>query len=125
MIVYVNDRNEIHDVNTSDNPSLTALHIDDSANPFEGWSDIKICCYKCTVVDGKVTMMTPYVDTRILEHLDQAGKQAEAANNLAVEDDNAVIEVAGFADENASAIEELAAMIDEMQAQVDELKGGN
>ena len=76
MKVYVNERNEIHEVNTCSDPSLIELEVTDGT--FDGWSEAKICCYKATVQDGNVTMMTPYVDSRLIEHIDQLGKQTEA-----------------------------------------------
>lgn len=76
MKIYVNERNEIHEVNTCSDPSLIELEVKDGT--FDGWSEAKICCYKATVNEGKVTMMTPYVDSRLIEHIDQLGKQTEA-----------------------------------------------
>lgn len=76
MKIYVNDKNEIHEVNTCSDPSLIELEVTDGT--FDGWSEAKICCYKATVNDGNVTMMTPYVDSRLIEHIDQLGKATEA-----------------------------------------------
>ena len=77
MIVYVNDKNEIHDVNKSNDPSLTPIEITDGT--FDGWSDAKICCYKVTIdSNGHVMACTPYVDSRLIEHIDQLGQQVEA-----------------------------------------------
>lgn len=79
MILYVNERNEVKDVNTTTDPSLTALEVLDEGNPFSGWSVARICCYKVSVKDGHIVMFTPYVDSRLLEHIDQLGKQVEIA----------------------------------------------
>ena len=76
MKVYVNEKNEIHEVNTCSDSTLTELIITDGT--FDNWSDAKICCYKVTVNNGHVTMMTPYVDSRLIEHIDQLGHQVEA-----------------------------------------------
>lgn len=76
MKVYVNEKNEIHEVNTCSDPTLIELVITDGT--FDNWSDAKICCYKVTVFNGIVTMMTPYVDSRLIEHIDQLGQQVEA-----------------------------------------------
>ena len=76
MKIYVNERNEIHEVNTCSDPSLIELEVTDGT--FDGWSEAKICCYKATVNEGNVTMMTPYVDSRLIEHIDQLGRQTEA-----------------------------------------------
>lgn len=75
MILYINDKNEIKDVNTTSDPSLIALEINDETNPFEGWSTAKICCYVVQVSDGIITAFYPYVDSRLIEHIDQLGKE--------------------------------------------------
>ena len=77
MIVYVNENYEIKDVGSTEDETLTPLEILDSQNPFEGWSVAKICCYKVNVKEGIVIMMTPYVDSRLIDHIDQLGKQGE------------------------------------------------
>ncbi len=75
MILYVNEKNEIKDVNTTSDPSLIPLEVNDETSPFQGWSTAKICCYKVEVAEGIVTMMTPYVDSRLIEHIDQLGRE--------------------------------------------------
>lgn len=82
MVIYVNEQNEIKDVNTTTDESLTALVVNDEGNPFVGWSTAKICCYKANVKDGVVVMMTPYVDSRLLGHIDQLGKQNESSKSM-------------------------------------------
>lgn len=77
MYVSVNKKNEIKMVGVSTDPNLTSLYIDDEHNPFEGWSEAKICCYKVNVKDGIVMMMTPYIDSRLLDHFDQIGMATE------------------------------------------------
>ena len=79
MILYVDNENKVRAVNTTTDTSLTPLYVDETSDlfPFKGWSVAKICCYKVNVQDGIVTMMTPYVDSRMLEHIDQLGKQIE------------------------------------------------
>ena len=77
MILYVNNENEIKDVNTTSDPSLIALEINDETNPFKGWSIAKICCYKVIVVNGEIVMLTPYVDSKLIEHIDQLGIEAQ------------------------------------------------
>lgn len=77
MYVSVNKENEIKMVGVSTDPNLTSLYIDDENNPFNGWSEAKICCYKVEVKDGIVTMMTPYVDSRLIDHFDQVGQSTE------------------------------------------------
>lgn len=88
MKIYVNDNWEIHDVyfNTKSDPALTEVEIiDDDSNPFKDWSAAKICCYKVAVTDGHVTMLTPYVDSRLIEHIDQLGRANERLTEENVE----------------------------------------
>lgn len=77
MILFVNDKQEIHDVGSTTDKSLSPLYVKDEGNPFAAWSVAKICCYKVTVSDGVVTMFTPYVDSTIISHIDQLGNQVE------------------------------------------------
>lgn len=84
MVVYVNSNNEIKAVNQTDLEGLIALEVTDGT--FDGWNDAKICCYKVNVVDGNVVMLTPYVDSRIVERIDQLGTQtAEVSSNISSE----------------------------------------
>ena len=76
MIIYVNERNEIKDVETTNLDGLTAVEVTDGT--FDGWSKAKICCYRAVVDSGNVTMLTPYIDSRLIEHIDQLGRQTEA-----------------------------------------------
>ena len=76
MTVYVNDRNEIHDVGSTTDPTLTPIEVTDGS--LDDMSEALICCYKVTVVDGVVTMRTPYVPSTVLESIDRLGKQTEA-----------------------------------------------
>lgn len=77
MYVSINNRNEIKKVGVSTDPSLTSLYINDDNNPFSDWSEAKICCYKVEIKEGVVMMMTPYVDSRLIEHFDQLGEVTE------------------------------------------------
>ena len=79
MKVYVDSESKIRDVGSTKDTSLKELYINDSDNPFKGWSTAKICCYKVNVVDGVVTMMTPYVDSRSLDMVDTIGRQVDKA----------------------------------------------
>lgn len=77
MILYVNNKNEVKDVNYTSDKNLTSLEVNDDIidnNPFLTWSTAKICCYKVEVKDGAVTMYTPYVDSRIIEHIERQGQ---------------------------------------------------
>lgn len=91
MKIYCNEKGEIH--STTPDPTLTEIEVTDGT--FDGWSEAKICCYKATVSEGNVTMMTPYVDSRLIEHIDQLGRQTEAitpwtASKTAYIDDTSV-----------------------------------
>ena len=77
MKVYVDNEQKIRAVNSTDDTSLTELIINDETNPFKDWSEAKICCYKVTVSDGYVTMMTPYIDSRLIESIDRLGRTGE------------------------------------------------
>lgn len=84
MKVYVDSENKIRDVGSTKDTSLKELYINDSDNPFKGWSTAKICCYMVTVVDGVVTMMTPYIDSRSLDMVDTIGRQVDKAEPFTV-----------------------------------------
>ena len=88
MILYVNDRNEIKDVHSTNDTSLNEIFINDEENPFKDWSIAKICCYRVDVREGVVCMFTPYVNSLIIEHLDRLGEQngqtEESVTNLEV-----------------------------------------
>ena len=77
MVLFVNDKGEIKDIDSTEDKSLTALEITGN-NPFEGWSDARIRCYRVEVRDGEVVMMTPYVSSTLLDHIDYLGKGTQA-----------------------------------------------
>lgn len=124
MIVFVDNENRIKAVNTTHDHSLTPLEINDNNNPFNGWSTAKICCYKVTVQDGFVTMMTPYVPSSNLEGFDNTGKQVDANTEGVSENDTAVCDVAEMADVNSQAIDDLAEYIDALEQRIEALEGG-
>ena len=78
MIVFVDGDSKIRAVGKTTDESLTPLYIKDETSPFIGWSKVKICCYMVTVSNGIVTMMTPYVDSRMLDQIDLMGHSIEA-----------------------------------------------
>lgn len=75
MKVFINENNEIKDVNTTTDTTLTEVEI--PAGVFEGWSEAKILCFKLRLENGQHDGFTPYVDSRIIEHLDNLGKANE------------------------------------------------
>ena len=80
MIVFVDSENKVRAVNVTTDNSLTPLYVDENNDtfPFKGWSVAKICCYRVSVSEGVVVMMTPYVDSNVISHIDQLGNQVEA-----------------------------------------------
>lgn len=76
MTIYINDRNEIHDVGSTTDPKLTPIEVTDGS--LDDMSEALICCYRVKVEDGVVTMRTPYVPSTVLESIDRLGKQTEA-----------------------------------------------
>ena len=77
MKVFVDSENRIRDVGTTSDLTLTELDINDEDNPFNGWSTAKICAYKCTVSEGRVTMLTPYHLSSELDYIDEIGKACD------------------------------------------------
>lgn len=73
MIVYVNSKNEIKDVNTTTDETLTPVEVEEGF--FDGWSVAKICCFKVFLRDGKFCGFTPYIDSRIIEHIERQGQE--------------------------------------------------
>lgn len=76
MLIFVNERGEIHDVNTTKDPTLTPIEVTDGS--LDDMSEALICCYRVKVEDGLVTMRTPYVPSTVLESIDRLGKMTEA-----------------------------------------------
>lgn len=78
MILYINQYNEIKDVNATKDTTLTPIEIDDNGyNPFKNWSVAKICCHRVELKDGKYNGFSPYVDSRIIDHIDNLAKSNE------------------------------------------------
>jgi len=78
MILFCDLEGNIHDVNTTNDNSLIQIEItDDDNNPFKDWTTAKICAYRCQVIDGHVVSLTPRIDSRLIEHIDQLGAEAQ------------------------------------------------
>lgn len=92
MVVFVNSKGEIKDVGSTNQVDLIGVVLRDEENPFKDWSIAKICCYRIETFDGYVTMMTPYVDTRIIEHIEQLGQQVQIAGKNISETNDGLIE---------------------------------
>lgn len=77
MVIFINNKREIKDVGTTTDTSLTPITVDDDL--FYNWTVAKICCYAVYLTsDNQVCGFYPYVDSRLIEHIDQLGKQVEA-----------------------------------------------
>jgi hypothetical protein len=99
MIVYVNENGEIHDVGTTTDETLISVEIiDDEDNPFHGWSDARICCYRVQVVEGRVVMMTPYVSSILIDFVDRFGTDIAENQEATAENSDAIIEVSEDSD---------------------------
>lgn len=84
MILYINKKGEVRDVNTTTDTSLTPVEVTEASGLFVGWSVAKICCHKVTAKEGRVTGYTPCVDPKIIEHIDRLAKQnGECDANIA------------------------------------------
>lgn len=73
MTVFVNSKNEIKAVNSTTDQSLTPIEIDDEANPFNGWTEAKICCFKIVVDGNRIVGLSPYINSKLLDHFSQLG----------------------------------------------------
>lgn len=83
MILYVDSENKVRAVNSTTDDTLTPLYVDENNEqfPFKGKSIAFICCYRVNVVDGVVTMWTPYIDSRNLEMIDTMGHQIDTTSD--------------------------------------------
>lgn len=115
MKIYTNENGDIKAVHTSTDTSLIEHEIADEANPFAGWSDDRICCYRVHVQGDRVTMMTPYIDSRFIDHFDMGGKQ-HSDNSEGIFD---LAELAGF---NSEAAYDLAEMISFLEERIEALE---
>ena len=103
MVLFVNDKGEIKDIDTTEDKSLKALEITGN-NPFEGWSDARIRCYRVEVRDGEVVMMTPYVSSALLDHIDYLGKGTQAVAESVTSTQMALTETFEQAEKNGDQI---------------------
>ena len=123
MIVYVNDNYEIKDVGSTTDESLTKVEIaDDEYNPFRDWSVAKILCYKVLVKDNRVVMMTPYVDSRIIEHIDKLGIHSESNSADISNNSDGIFDLADVSSLNSDSIFELADLIENLNDRLTSLE---
>ena len=84
MIVYVNSKYEIKDVNTTNDKSLLAVKVPEDT--FKGWPIAKICCFKVILNNGYYVGYTPYIDSKVIEHIERLAKKSEM-----ISDENAIL----------------------------------
>lgn len=79
MYLILNDNNEIKGVGVTTNPAYHSEYVDENAEmyPFKDKSVAFMCCYRVSITDGIINSLTPYIDSRLIEHLDQLGKGEE------------------------------------------------
>lgn len=82
MILFMNDKQEVHavNVNNTDDKTLTPVFVDETKEQIvdiASWPVARICCYKMAVSNGVITMFTPYVDSNSISHYEQLGRQVE------------------------------------------------
>jgi hypothetical protein len=78
MVLYINDKGEIKDVNTTTDKTLRAVDVGNE-HPFdEGTSIEKMKCYKVKLNGDSVEYYQALVDDKIIEHIDALGKENEA-----------------------------------------------
>lgn len=105
MKVFVNEEGKIKAVHASDDTSLQMYELDETVEsfPFAGWSDGRIMCYRINVapitideeLTGKymVTMFTPYVDTRIIEKIEDLYKENGALRSSQIVTEQTITDV--------------------------------
>lgn len=77
MKIFTDSSGCIRDVGSNTLKDKNLIEIEVTDGSFDGMSKALICCYKVTVEDGVVVMRTPYVDSRLLYHIDQLGRGSE------------------------------------------------
>lgn len=75
MKIFINDRMEIHDVDSTSRTDLIEVNVTDGT--FDNWSKAKICCYCANVRGGNVVELYPYVNTTQIEQLDRLSRETE------------------------------------------------
>lgn len=120
MYLILNSKNEIKGIGVTKDPSLKSVYVDENAGdfPFKGWPEAKICCYKVNVKDGIVTMMTPYIDSRFIEHFSQVGEATEDNEIGIAENSDGLFDMAEETSDIADALYELADYIAELEERI-------
>lgn len=82
MILYVNGKNEVVDVNATENKNLIPLVVNEDIEEnksFLSYSIAKMCCYKVEVENGILTSYIPYVNDKLIQHIDRLSTQNMSA----------------------------------------------
>ena len=117
MIVYTDERGCIKDVGTTENPELIEVEIADGT--FDGWSDAKICCYRIeTDGEGNVTMLTPYVDSRLIDFIDRYGTLTVENQSDIADNREGIMETYEETESNSSDIADLREAVMELYEQL-------
>lgn len=115
MILYTDSEGRIKDVGFTEDPDLIEVEVlDDEENPFTGWSDAKICCYKIHVTDGHVDMMTPYVDSRLIDFIDRYGTLTKENTGDIADNREGIMETFEATEVNSSDLADLRAAVMEL-----------
>ena len=77
MIVYVNERNEIKDVNHTEDTTLSPIDLNGISHPFEDMSVDEICCYKVRINERGNAVVQPYVVKDLRDRFARLGKENE------------------------------------------------
>lgn len=121
MTIYVNERNEIKDVGATLDSTLIPIEVTDGT--FDNWCIARICCYKVNVVNGFVTMLTPYVDSRLIEHINQLGTSTEDNKGNIEDNSEGIYDLAEIVSEDSLSIYDLAEIINSLDERVTALEG--
>jgi len=120
MKVYCNDRLEIMDVGSTLDTTLTEYEVPDE--DFAGWSIAKICCYKIYVSLGKYCGFSPYVDSRLIQHIEQLGQQGDS-NTIDIGDNSeGIYDLAEVVSDDSESIYDLADIISALDERVTALE---
>ena len=79
MILYINNRGEIKDIDSTKSIRLNPVLVADNENPFLHWSKAKILCHRIELDEnGKIKKYMPYIDSNVVNQIDQLSKENES-----------------------------------------------
>jgi hypothetical protein len=112
VTIYCDESGVIQAVGYSDDPNLTAYEVTDGT--FDGWSREKMLCYRCTVKDGEIVMLTPATDSRLIRNFDYSGKSAEENEGDITDAEEAIAETYEQSSTDITDLQEAIAELYEM-----------